>query len=312
MICLPEEFVRTTIAREGELGAAWLAELPAIVDELLATWDCESDGEVMHGGVGIVVPVLRKSSEPAVLKVSFPHPGNRYEPDAFAAWGGRGAVLLHERDDERFAMLLERAHPTTLARPGTGDEVATIAGQISRRLAITAPPNFPRLQDQADTWEKQLRQHAAEMPHALTPKIVDAAVATVRDLAQDQPDILVHGDLNPRNILPAAREPWLAVDPKGWAGDPAYDCGTLIKSRSVVLVEEGDLRRSIRRTLDVYTEAAELDPERARRWAQLGAVQSSFSGRRHGYRRARKGAELERLIALVDELAAVLTQLRRT
>jgi streptomycin 6-kinase len=59
------------------------------------------------------------------------------------------------------------------------------------------------------------------MPHALTPKIVDAAVATVRDLAQDQPDILVHGDLNPRNILPAAREPWLAVDPKGWAGDPA-------------------------------------------------------------------------------------------
>jgi hypothetical protein len=80
----------------------------------------------------------------------------------------------------------------------------------------------------------------------------------------------------------------------------------------VVLVEEGDLRRSIRRTLDVFTEAAELDRERARRWAQLNAVQSAFSGRRHGYRRARKGAELERLIALVDELAAVLIQLRRT
>ena len=307
MICPPEEFERSTIAREGERGAEWLAELPAIVNELLARWDCEPDGEVMHGGVGIVVPALRKASEPAALKVSFPHPGNQYEPDAFAAWGGRGAVLLHERDDEQFAMLLERAHTTTLARTGTGDEVATIAGQISRRLAIPAPPNFPRLQDQADTWEKQLRQHTAEMPHALAPKIVDAALATIRDLAQDQPDILLHGDLNARNILPAVREPWLAVDPKGWAGDPGYDCGTLIKSRSVVLVEEGDLRRSIRRTLDVFTEAAELDRERARRWAQLNAVQAAFWGRRRGYRRARKGAELERLIALVDELAAVLT-----
>lgn len=308
MIRLPEEFVRSTIAREGDRGAAWLAELPAIVDELLASWDCEPDGEVMFGGVGIVVPALRKASEPAVLKVSFPHPGNRYEPDAFAAWGGRGAVLLYERDDEQFAMLLERAHTTTLARTGTGDEVATIAGRISRRLAIPAPPSFPRLQDQASTWEEQLRQHTAEMPHALDPRIVDAAVATVRDLAQDQPDILVHGDLNARNILPAVRESWLAVDPKGWVGDPAYDCGTLIKSRSVVLVEEGDLRKSIRRTLDVFTEAAELDRERAQRWAQLGAVQSAFWGRRRGYRRARKGAELERLIALVDELAAVLTE----
>jgi hypothetical protein len=33
MIELPEAFVRITIAREGEPGAAWLAELPALVDD---------------------------------------------------------------------------------------------------------------------------------------------------------------------------------------------------------------------------------------------------------------------------------------
>lgn len=68
------------------------------------------------------------------------------------------------------------------------------------------------------------------------------------------------------------------------------------------------MRRSIRRTLDVFTEAAGLNRERARRWAQLNAVQTAFWGRRHGFRRARKGTELGRLIALVDELAGVLTE----
>ncbi|WP_256340362.1 aminoglycoside phosphotransferase family protein [Streptomyces sp. 2231.1] len=45
--------------------------------------------------------------------MSFPQPGNVHEPDAFVAWGGCGAVLLHERDDERFAMLLERVQSST-------------------------------------------------------------------------------------------------------------------------------------------------------------------------------------------------------
>jgi hypothetical protein len=89
------------------------------------------------GGVGVVVPVRRRAGHgDAVLKVSFPHPGNVHEPDAFVAWGGCGAVLLHERDDERFAMLLERVRPSTLAEVEDGDEVVKVAGRLSRRLAI--------------------------------------------------------------------------------------------------------------------------------------------------------------------------------
>lgn len=37
---IPEAFARTTIDREGEAGAAWLAELPTIVEDLLAQWGC--------------------------------------------------------------------------------------------------------------------------------------------------------------------------------------------------------------------------------------------------------------------------------
>ncbi|MFB7209383.1 aminoglycoside phosphotransferase family protein [Streptomyces sp. NPDC056255] len=306
MIEVPESFARSTIEREGEPGAVWLAGLPGIVEELLGRWECVPDGEVMHGGVGIIVPVQRRAEGAAVVKVSFPHPGNVHEPDAFVAWGGRGAVLLHDRDDEHFAMLLERARPSTLAEIEDEDEVARVAGRISHALAVPAPCGLPRLREQADAWEAQLHQDAEELTHALPRYVVDAAVATVQELGHDQPDTLVHGDLHARNILRADRAPWLAVDPKGYAGDPAYDGGTLLKTRALTLVEASDLRKALFRTLHVFAEAAEADRERTRRWAQFHAVQASFWGRRHGFRRARKGAGLDWLTQCVDLLAELL------
>ncbi|MBV1939452.1 aminoglycoside phosphotransferase family protein [Streptomyces sp. BV286] len=308
MIGVPETFARSTLEREGEPGAVWLAELPGIVDELLGHWSCVPDGEVMHGGVGVVVPVRRRAGETAVLKVSFPHPGNVHEPDAFAAWGGRGAVLLHEHDDERFAMLLERVRSSTLADIEAGDRTVAVAGRINRRLAVPAPPGLPRLRDQSEAWEEQLRKDAAQLSHTLPGNVVDAAVATVRELGRTQPDTLVHGDLHARNILRADREPWLAVDPKGYVGDPAYDAGTLLKSQALTLVGADDLGAAVRRTLDVFAEAAELDRERTRRWAQFHAVQAALWGRRHGFRIARSGPALSWLTEFVDRLAELLTE----
>lgn len=308
MIVVPEAFVRYTVEREGAAGAAWIAELPGVVDELLERWGCVPDGAVMHGGVGVVVPVRRRAEGPAVLKVSYPHPGNVHEPDGFAAWGGRGAVLLYERDDERFAMLLERVRSTTLAELEGGEEVARVAGRISRRLAVPAPPGLPRLADQAEGWEEQLRKDAAQVAHSMPQRLVDAAVATVRELGRSQPHSLVHGDLHPGNILRADREPWLAVDPKGYVGDPGYDGGTLLKTRALAFLAADDVRKAIHHTVDVFAEAAELDRARVRRWAQFRAVEGALWGHRHGFRIARGGAELARLTAFAEHMAELLME----
>ncbi|MFE1324486.1 aminoglycoside phosphotransferase family protein [Streptomyces sp. NPDC058735] len=308
MIAVPEEFARGTVGREGEPGSVWLAKPPRIVDDLLRYWGCVPDGEVMHGGVGVIVPVRRQTEDAAVLKVSFPHPGNVHEPDAFATWCGRGAVLLHERNDERFAMLLERAQTSTLAEVEDGDEVMTVAGRINRRLAVPAPPGLPRLRDQADTWKEQLRKDARELSHTLSRHVLDATVATIRELGPAQPETLIDGDLHARNILRADREPWLTVDPKGYAGDPAYDGGTLLKARALTLLEADDLRKAVHRALDIFAEATELDRERVQRWAQFHAVQAAFWGRRHGFRIARSGPRLDWLTEFADGLAELLTE----
>ncbi|WP_202867390.1 aminoglycoside phosphotransferase family protein [Kribbella pittospori] len=299
---IPAAFAQSTVDREGEAGEAWLSELPTIIEDLLAHWDCALDGPLGHGQVGVIAPV-RHAGGPAALKVSFPHPGNVHEPDAFAAWDGRGAVRLYERDDDRFAMLLERAEPSTLRELGDGDEIATVAGRLSRRLSIPAPAGLPRLAEQADGWDEELRKDAAEFAGVLPVAVVDAALAVIDELGRDQPDLVVHGDFHSNNILRAGREPWLAVDPKGYAGDPAYDGATLLKPRALALMESDDLMKALLHELDTFADAAELDPERVRRWAHLQVVQAAFHGRRHGFGRARGGPLLDRILSLVDHWA---------
>lgn len=313
MIEVPEGFAQGTEAREGAAGAAWLAELPGIVGELLSRWGCVPDGAVMHGSVGVVVPVVRPGGAPAVLKVSFPHPGNVHEPDAFAAWGGHGAVRLHARSDEDFAMLLERAGTTTLAAAGDLDEITRTAGRLSRRLAVPAPPELPRLSAQADQWEEQLTRDIGEFGDGPGAGAVAAALATLRELAPTQPDTLLHGDLHPLNILrgdrPDGSRPWLAVDPKGYAGDPAHDGGTLLKSLAARLLHADDLLGTVTRLLDVFADAAEVEPARVRRWAQLHAVQTAFWVRRHGYQFVGGGPGPEEVTRFADALAVSLTSL---
>ena len=87
---------------------------------------------------------------PAVLKVSFPHPGNFGEADAQRTFAGRGAVRLLEVDDTGLVMVLERALPQTLAdhvaqNECSVEEAIEIAGDLARGLAVLPGPNITPL-----------------------------------------------------------------------------------------------------------------------------------------------------------------------
>jgi streptomycin 6-kinase len=293
---IPDEFASNTVAREGERGNTWIAALPGLVDELLQRWNCAPAEPMRYGNVGVILPVRHPDLPPAVLKVSYPHPGNVHEPDAFATWAGRGAVTLYERDDPHFAMLLERASFDPLWGIEDDEKAVTIAGGLSRRLAVAAPAHLPRLGDLVGEWERKLRADAAEQRDPLPPRVTAAALANLRELGPDQPDVLVHGDLHWANILRADREPWLAIDPKGYVGDPAYD--TITALGFLTPLTEADPQAALQRRIAVFADAAELDRDRARRWTQARAVIAAFWGRQHG--------DPDWLIRAYDQVAELL------
>lgn len=311
-VIVPQAFARATIAREGEPGKAWIGRLPTIVDDLLTRWTCELDGPASHGGVALVVPVKRRA-EAAVMKVSFTHPGNVHEPYALHAWGGVGAVRLLERDDQQYAMLLERLSASTLASLSDTDQVMLIAGDLSKRLGIAAPLACPALRTQLSAWRGDIERGRAQRPDVFDKQVVLAALDTIDTSVPDEGDVLIHGDLHAANILHSERAGWLAIDPKGYVGDRAFDAGMVVKWMAVRMLEGAPEPiyddAAVSRALDVYAEAAELDRNRVRAWAQVHALQGAYWTRFHGILRARGGPDRDRAVEYLDHLAVLLMDL---
>lgn len=260
--------------REGAAGEAWLASLPELVDELLAGWACTRDGDVRHGGVGLVVPVIN-SHGPAVIKISFPHKSNRDEAHALRLLDGAGAVRLHAHDADRWAMLLERADgpgPELVLDP---EESVQMMGDLAARVAVLAGPETPHLADTAPGWRDQLdEQVTLAPPGTISPVALGRAREAITLAAADSTTTLLHGDLHEGNVLGAEREPWLLIDFKGWAGSAAFDAYTVALTRHGQLRHAGNLPDMVRNRIRRFAAAAHVDADLAVELAHARAVSS--------------------------------------
>ena len=217
-----------------------------------------------------------------MLKVSWlDATGGSSEAAALAAWGGRGAVLLLERDDAGGVMLLERLNPALSARELDRAAAAAVAGRLCRRLEAPAPPGMPRLADVAARWADELPGTWERLNRPFERRLLEAAVATCRELGPGQPDRLLHGNLRLDHILRGEREPWLVIDPNGLAGEPAYEVAPLLGSLCSGLFRHTDPRELVRSRLAAFANSAGVDVERARRWAQAHHVHEALWCREH-------------------------------
>lgn len=233
---LPAGLVAATRRREGAAGQDWLDTLPFAVAQYCARWGCDVEGPPWHGDVALVLPV-RRASEAAALKISFPYSGHRGEAAALRCFNGHGAVRLLDADDTGLVLLMERAGAGTLddilatSSNYTVAQAIEIAGALAHQLSVPATANTVPLASTTIGWEKQLDDQVAANPTVLPSAAIDRARETIRHLGRDSTSTMLHGDLHFGNILPAIREPWLTIDPKGWSGTAAYDAFTVITGR---------------------------------------------------------------------------------
>ncbi len=275
---IPERVKRFALEARGQAGAAWLARLPAIVDECARHWSLAIDGPFHGLSINYVLHV-RRGDGPAVLKICYPDKEFYTEVEALRWFDGQGAARLLEHDLELGALLIERLTPGTPLTKIAGDDLATaVAVSVMRRLCRPVAPGHPF--PTTASWLENMRRHAPEvLPRdpSFPARWVERILALGSELlASAPPPALLHGDLHHANILAAGREPWLAIDPKGIVGPPVWETGPLLINQLPPASEPAALRRVLARRSEQMAAELAVDQRELLAWGVLRAALSGF------------------------------------
>ncbi len=298
----PDTFRRTIIELYGESGSIWLNRLPSLLDTLAESWSLTILPPFPNLTYNYVAPAIRADGESVTLKAGVPNPELTAEIAALRFFDGRGCARLIETDEAHGAFLIERLLPGTPLRTlEPDDRTVLIAVEVMQQIWRPAPDAhpFPTTATWGEGFVRMRRTFdggSGPFPRALT----DAAERWYAELdASSTAPVVLHGDLHQENILAAHRTPWLAIDPKGVVGEPAYEAGTLLRNPPTWRAQN-ELVRIMTRRVDLITEALGFERERVAGWGLAQAVLSawwSYEDHGHGWEEAIACAEaLYRLV----------------
>ena len=262
----------------GDVGAKWLARLPELVADVAARWSLTVLPPFPALSYNYVAPAIGPAGAALVLKAGVPHRELWDEIDALRLYDGRGIARLLAADRERGVLLLKRVLPgESLRTVADDDEQARVLAEVLRALDGVALPDghgFRTIAHLARGLERLRAEFGGTGP--FPPERVIRAEGLFRELAAGTAALrLIHGDLNPGNILRATRAPWLAIDPKGYAGDPLWDVATFLNDPPGSL-SPGDLRRLQARRVARLAEALVQPRDAILAWAEAHAVLSAW------------------------------------
>ncbi|MFE7841315.1 aminoglycoside phosphotransferase family protein [Streptomyces sp. NPDC057474] len=270
-ISVPEELAATLEMFFEEKGLAFAAALPGLATGFLDHWGLRLDGPAMHGMCALVLPVVRTADDtPAVLKLQILDDESEGEPVALRVWNGDGAVRLLAHDDETGTMLLERLDPARMLshEPDTRKAVLVIAHLLAHLTTTPAPPTMRRLADIAADMLDRTPPVLARIPDASDRRLIADSAAAVREVIAEPGDRLLHWDLHFDNVLGADRAPWLAIDPKPLAGDPAFELWPALNNRFDP--------NEVPWRFDAMTDVLSLDRDHARAWTLARLLQNAI------------------------------------
>ncbi len=285
------KYLQASTDAGGPARAQWLAALPDRVEELTARWGLNLDEPFEPGGnCSWVAPGIDSDGRDVVLKVAWPHPEARDEPEGLVALAGAGAVQVYRFEHLALAppgggpargapattaLLLERCRPGTELHGRPEAEQHVVVTELLRTVwAVDLPPGHPfrPLSVLADDWVGRAEARLAVDPGRLDPELARAGLGLFRDLSRPAPtDVLLCTDLHAGNVLSGERRPWLLIDPKPYVGDPHYD----------VVQHLLNCKRSLQADpiglLTKVADLAGLDAGRIRQWLLARCVQESLS-----------------------------------
>jgi streptomycin 6-kinase len=259
------------------------------LDARLALWRLTSPKLVAETATSTVWRVAQPDGTPAALKLL--RPGETEEArgaDYLQALAGHGAVRVYGRNGD--AILMEWCEGPALgdlARADQDDAATEIQCDVIQTLHGEDIPSG------------LLEPLTARFAPLTTPRL-DGDLATAAHLARDlltstTTAVALHGDLHHDNIMHSARG-WLAIDPKGVSGDPAYETANAFRNPEGT----GDLPfrpDRITRLADRFSRRLGQPPRRILGWAAAHCALSTFWSREAG---RDSGEDLRLLPLLLD------------
>jgi streptomycin 6-kinase len=282
IVNIGSDLARSMLASHSDAGAEWLRRLPALVAECARRWSLELEPPFPDVAMAYVAPARRADGAEVVLKVAPPTDHLAMEVGALEAFAGRGVAGLLETDATLGALLLERVRPGTPLMVLRDDEEATgITADVLRRLWRPVPVGHPgpTLEEwTAGMTDVRRRFDGGSGPFQET-LLAEAESLYVELLARSPEPVLLHGDIHHGNILRSergdGRTEWVAIDPRGIAGDPAYDVSTLLHNPKPWLLEQPDTPAVLSRRLEILERELGLERWRMRGWGLVAMVQAA-------------------------------------
>jgi streptomycin 6-kinase len=256
--------------------------LPHVVADVAARWSLRVGEPFEPGGqCAWTAPAAGPGGAELVLKVAFRFGGGeeRDEAAGLRCWDGNGVVRLvaARATESEYVLLLERCSPGTplgqvLPEP---EQDVVVAGLLRRLWAQShAAYAFRPLAQMCAAWAERFEADYSGLvdpEERLDPGVARAGIAMFRELAATADrQVLLCTDLHAENILASQREPWLVIDPKPYAGDPAYDV------LQHMLNCEDRLAADPAALADRMAGLCGLDRHRVRLWLFARAVQESI------------------------------------
>ncbi|NOU71024.1 hypothetical protein GC098_06190 [Paenibacillus sp. LMG 31458] len=271
MSSLPKQFVQRLRDVHKVKAEEWLRDFDMLI------YDCEKRWQMkmmppFDLSFNFVAPAVRKDGTEVVVKLVIPGDEFVSEVDALTLFNGNGIVKIIDVDIAKGILILERLIPgQTLASLENEEEAAHIASQVMKKLWIPAPSNLSSIPTTRYMEEKLINiyKRNTEGLGPITKEILQEAVDTYRSMnAMPDKPFLLHGDLHHYNILMAAREPWLAIDPKGLIGDREYDVIQYLLNK----LPNGDSTHVIEKRIDIFVKELNLDKKRILSWGFAHSV----------------------------------------
>jgi len=214
-------------------------------------------------------------SSRVVLKVSKQIGDEWHSGVVLRTFDGVGAVRVYESCDG--AVLLERLDPgeqlAGVVRDGKDDGAMEVLAEVMLKLKNRVAPGIcPTVTDWARGFDRYMSSDDPQVPRSLVEEAHDLYL----QLASSQTDImLLHGDLQHYNVLRDNLRGWLAIDPKGVAGELEYEVSALL--RNPVELADFVLKTStIERRLDLLVTRLNLNAQRVINWSFSQSVLSAI------------------------------------